>query len=72
MELWGTELFVLYWNLSLWDIDLLGAAINQIVGEVVNHTPVEILVHVAEAVALGGQVEHVETLACTNKSIHYS
>ena len=64
------SLFCFY--LSLRYVDLLGATIDKIVGEVVNQTPVEILVHIAKTVALCRQIEHIETLVCTNQSIHYA
>ena len=40
--------------------------------EVVYQTPVEILVHVAEAMALLRKHEHIETLACTDQGINYT
>ena len=40
--------------------------------EVVHETPVEVLVHIAEAVALVREHEHVETLAGLDEGIHYS
>ena len=51
-----------YIFLSLRYINLFGATVNKIVGEVVNHAPVEILVHIAEAMTLRRQIEHIETL----------
>ena len=53
-------------------INLLCATVNQVVGKVVNQTPVEILVHIAKAVALRGQVEHIETLVGANQCIYYT
>ena len=53
-------------------INLLCATVNKIVGEVVNQTPVEILVHIAKAVALRGQIEHIETLVGANQGVHYA
>ena len=53
-------------------IDLLCATIDKIVREVVNQTPVEILVHIAKTVALRGQVEHIETLVGANQCIYYT
>ena len=59
-------------HLSLRYVNLLCATIDKIVREVVNQTPVEILVHIAKAVALRRQVEHIETLVSANQSIHYA
>ena len=61
-----------FYYLSLRYVNLLCAAINQIVGEVVNQSPVEILVHIAKAVTLRRQIEHIKTLVGTNQRIYYT
>ena len=38
----------------------------------VNQSPVEILIHIAKAVALRGQIEHIETLVGANQGVHYA
>ena len=59
-------------KLSSWYIYLFGATINQIVCKVINQTPVEILVHIAKAVALSREKQHIETLVRADKCIHYT
>ena len=44
----------------------------QVFREVVNQTPIEVLVHVAEAVALLRKHEHIEALAGTDEGIDYT
>ena len=40
--------------------------------EIIDKTPVEIFVHVAEAVSLVRKHEHVETLACLDEGVDYT
>ena len=44
----------------------------QVFREVVNQTPVEVFVHIAEAMTLLRKHEHIETLAGTNQCIDYT
>lgn len=55
------------------DVDgMSGGVVLEVVGEVVEHTPVEVFIHVAEAVALGGEKEEVEALVGTDECIGYA
>lgn len=56
-------------GLSFRNIDEVFAFAKQVLREVVDETPVEVLVHIAEAVALLWEHEHIETLAGTDESI---
>ena len=60
-------------SLSVRYVDRLGVAlVDKMLGEVIHQTPVEILVHIAEAVTLCWQIEHIETLVGANQSIHHA
>ena len=61
-----------YPTLSLGDIDHGLSAVDEVVGEVVHQSPIEVLVHIAKAVALGGQVEHIEAFIGPNQSLHHT
>ena len=65
-----TTLFVcIEFCLSLRNIDFGLSAVNQIVGKVIYHSPIEILVHIAKSVTLCRQIQHIEALVCANQSV---
>ena len=58
--------------LSFRNVDRFFALTLEVLGEVIDHAPVEILVHVAEAVPLLRQHEHVESLSGPDQGVHYT
>ena len=59
-------------GLSFRDVDGLFAFTAQVFAEVVHKTPVEVFVHVAEAMSLVREHEHVEALSCLYESVDHS
>ena len=55
---------------ELWDICCSLSLAEEVLWEVVCHTPEEVLIHVAEAVALAWEHEHIKALVVADKSIH--
>ena len=55
---------------ELWNIGSALTVAQQVLREVVGHTPEEVLVHIAETVTLAWEKEHIEALVCTNQRIN--
>ena len=61
-----------FFPLATWNINRLFMPAFQMIGEEINHSPVEVFIHITKTMTLSGQHQQVETLACTDQSIHYT
>ena len=59
-------------ELSLGYVNLRLSAVEQIVGEVINHAPVEIFIHVAESMALCREIEEIEALVGLDECVGHT
>ena len=58
--------------IHLRDLDFIAGVANQVPGEVVAHSPEEVFGHVAKAVTLAGQHEHVKALVGADECIYHA
>ena len=59
-------------QLSFGYVDRLFAAAFEVLAEEVDHTPIEVFIHIAESVALLRQIEHLEALAGAYQGIGHA
>ena len=58
--------------IHLRNLNFVAGVANQVLGEVVAHSPEEVFGHIAKAVTLAGQHEHVKALVGADECINHS